>query len=116
MAGGSLDLVTPPVEEQLGLFLPSGDPRSRLVLVEGGSHFSPVQLAATEEALFRLGSGLVGLDPRTVQRLLLRLTSEFLPTLEQPLLMPPQRREQEGVTAYVLDPAAAERWRAMVRP
>ena len=116
MAGGSLDLVTPPVEEQLGLFLPPGDPRSRLVLVEGGSHFSAVHVAATEEVLFRLGRDLVGLDPQTVQRLLLRLTSEFLQTLEQPLLLPPQRRVQEGVTAYVLDPAAAVRWRAMVRP
>jgi predicted dienelactone hydrolase len=116
MVGGSLDLVTPPVDEQLGLFLPPGDPRSRLVLVEGGSHFSPVHVAAREEVLFRLGSDLVGQDPRTVQRLLLRLTSEFLQTLEQPLLMPPQLRVQEGVKAYVLDPAAAGRWRAMVRP
>jgi hypothetical protein len=66
--------------------------------------------------LFRLGRNLVGLNPQTVQRLLLRLTSEFLQTLEQPLLLPPQRRVQEGVTAYVLDPAAAVRWRAMVRP
>jgi hypothetical protein len=104
------------VDEQLGLFLPPGDPRSRLVLVEGGSHFSPVHVAAREEVLFRLGSDLVGQDPRTVQRLLLRLTSEFLQTLEQPLLMPPQLRVQEGVKAYVLDPAAAGRWRAMVRP
>ena len=116
MVGGSLDLVTPPIAEQLELFLPVGHDRSRLVLVEGGSHFSPVHVAAREEVLFRLGSDLVGQDPRTVQRLLLRLTSEFLQTLEQPLLMPPQLRVQEGVTAYVLDPAAAGRWRAMVRP
>jgi predicted dienelactone hydrolase len=114
MAGGSLDLVTPPVEELLGVFLPPGDPRSRLVLVEGGSHFSPVRVGATEEALFRLGDQLVGQDPHTVQRLLLRLTSEFLQTLEQPLLMPPQRRVQEGVNAYVLDPPLARRWRAML--
>jgi predicted dienelactone hydrolase len=116
MAGGSLDLVTPPVEELLGLFLPAGDPRSRLVLVEGGSHFSPVRVAAREEDLFRLGSELVGQDPRTVQRLLLRLTSEFLHTLEQPLLLPSQRRVQEGVTAYVLDPEQARRWRALLQP
>jgi predicted dienelactone hydrolase len=116
MAGGSLDLVTPPVEELLGVFLPSGDARSRLVLVEGGSHFSPVRVAATEEALFRLGRELVGQDPRIVQRLLLRLTSDFLQTLEQPLLLPSQRRVQEGVTAYVLDPPQARRWRRMLRP
>jgi len=116
MAGGSLDLVTPPVEELLGVFLPAGDRRSRLVLVEGGSHFSPVRVAAREEDLFRLGRELVGQDPRTVQRLLLRLTSEFLQTLEQPVLLPSQRRVQEGVTAYVLDPEQAKRWRALLRP
>jgi predicted dienelactone hydrolase len=115
MAGGSLDLVTPPVEEQLGLFLPAGDPRSRLVMVDGGSHFSPVRVAEEEEVLFRLGSELVGVEPASVQRLLLRLTSEFLQTLEQPLLLPSQRLSQEGVTAYVLDPEAARRWRRLVR-
>ncbi len=114
MAGGSLDLVTPPLEEQLGLFLPVGDPRSRLVLVDGGSHFSPVRVAEEEEALFRLGSELVGVDPESVQGLLLRLTSEFLQTLEQPLLLPSQRLSQEGVTAYVLDAEAARRWRRLV--
>ncbi|MFN9619791.1 MAG: alpha/beta hydrolase, partial [Synechococcaceae cyanobacterium] len=116
MAGGSLDLVTPPVEEQLGLFLPPGDPRSRLVLVEGGSHFSPVRVVDREEALFRLGSELVGVEPRTVQRLLLRVTSEFLQSLDQPLLLPAQRLEQEGLSAFVLDPSAARRWWAQVRP
>jgi len=114
MAGGSLDLVTPPLEEQLGLFLQAGDPRSRLVMVDGGSHFSPVRVAEEEEVLFRLGSELVGVEPASVQRLLLRLTSEFLQTLEQPLLFPSQRLSQEGVTAYVLDPAAARRWRRLV--
>jgi predicted dienelactone hydrolase len=113
MAGGSLDLVTPPLEEQLGLFLPAGDPRSRLVLVDGGSHFSPVRVLE-EEVLFRLGSELVGVDPESVQGLLLRLTSEFLQTLEQPLLLPSQRLNQEGVTAYVLDAEAARRWRRLV--
>jgi predicted dienelactone hydrolase len=115
MAGGSLDLVTPPVEEQLGLFLPPGNPRSLLVLVEGGSHFSPVRVADSEEALFRLGSELVGVDPRTVQRLLLRITSEFLQSLDQPMRLPSQRLVQEGVTAFVLDPEMARRWRALLR-
>lgn len=116
MAGGSLDLVTPPVEEQLGLFLPSGDPRSLLVLVEGGSHFSPVRVAASEEALFQLSSELVGVEPRMVQRLLLRITSDFLQSLDQPMRLPPQRLVQEGVTAYVLDPGAARRWGALLQP
>ena len=55
MVGGSLDLITPPLEEQLQLFLPAGHAHSRLVLVEGGSHFSPVRMVERQEAVLRLG-------------------------------------------------------------
>jgi predicted dienelactone hydrolase len=124
MVGGSLDLVTPPLDEQLALFLAVRDPRSRLVLVQGASHFSPVRMTQRDEVLLRLGRELVGADPLRVQGLLLDVTSAFLSSLEQtgaeagagarspaePL--PPQRRLQEGITAYVLDPAAARLWRS----
>lgn len=124
MVGGSLDLVTPPIDEQLALFLAVRDPRSRLVLVRGASHFSPVRMAERDEALLRLGRELVGVDPLRVQGVLLDVTSLFLRSLEpsrpeataagrspvEPL--PPQRRLQEGITAYVLDPAAARLWRS----
>ncbi|MCP9833591.1 MULTISPECIES: alpha/beta hydrolase [unclassified Cyanobium] len=116
MVGGSLDLVTPPLEEQLRLFLQGRDPRSRLVMVEGGSHFSPVRLMPTDEVLFRLDEELVGVDPARVQSALLRLTTEYLHTLEQPLLLPAQRRVQQGVTLDVLDAAAARRWKAGLKP
>lgn len=111
MVGGSLDLVTPPLEEQLQLFLPGGDPRSRLVLVEGGSHFSPVRLLEQQEAVLRLGREWVGVDPVTVQTLLLGLGSDFLTSLELPGVLPAHVRLQQGVRAYVLDPASARRWR-----
>jgi hypothetical protein len=66
----------------------------------------------------------VGADPLRVQGVLLDVTSAFLSSLEQtgaeggagvrsqaePL--PPQRRLQEGITAYVLDPEAARLWRS----
>jgi predicted dienelactone hydrolase len=115
MVGGSLDLVTPPLQEQLQLFLPAGDPRSRLVLVEGGSHFSPVRLAERQEAVLQLGREWVGVDPATVQTLLLGLGSEFLHSLKLPVLLPAQVRLQQGVRAYVLDPAAARRWRRRLK-
>ncbi len=120
MVGGSLDLVTPPLEEQLSLFLPAAASGSRLVLVEGGSHFSPVRMAEREEAVFRLGSELVGVDPVLVQGLLLGLGSDFLqglPQGPQPALpLPSQVRRQQGVRAYVLDEAAARRWRDGLPP
>jgi predicted dienelactone hydrolase len=119
VVGGSLDLITPPLDEQLALFLPAVDRRSRLVVVDGGSHFSPVRMAERDDVLLRLGRELVGVDPLRVQGVLLSLTSDFLDSLEpagsagilaDPL--PAQRRLQDGITAYVLDPAAARRWRA----
>lgn len=112
MVGGSLDLVTPPLREQFELFLPVGDRRSRLALVEGGSHFSPLRLPPGDEALFRLGSDWVGVEPEAVQGLLLGLTSDFLDSLAKPATTGySQRLMHRGVTAYVLDPAAAARWR-----
>ncbi|CAK6699268.1 alpha/beta fold hydrolase [Synechococcus sp. CCY9201] len=110
MVGGSLDLITPPVSEQLELFLPSSQPRSRLVVVDGGSHFSPVRVSRRGEVLFQLGEELVGVEPQRVQNLILRVSVEFLQGLTGPDLLPPQHRLQEGVGAYVLDAAAARRW------
>jgi hypothetical protein len=114
LVGGSLDLVTPPVQEQLAVFARARHPRSRLVLVEGASHFSPVRIESRGEALFQLGEELVGIAPLKVQALLLNLTTEFLQGMEQPSLLSPQLREQEGVQAYVLDGGQARRWRQRI--
>jgi predicted dienelactone hydrolase len=113
LIGGSLDLITPPLSEQLRLFLPQGHPRSRLVVLEGGSHFSPVRISAGSQALFQLGQELVGVDPGRVQALILSLSSDFLQGLRGPGLagVAPQRRRLGGVTAYVLDRARAQQWR-----
>ena len=115
LVGGSLDLVTPPLGEQLELFLPEANPRNRLALVDGASHFSPVRIRPGSQALFQLGEDLVGLAPERVQGMELSLTSEFLLGLKSPMALPPQRRKLGGVNAYVLDRAAAVRWRAALK-
>ncbi len=115
LVGGSLDLITPPLDEQLGVFVGQRHPRSRLVLVDGGSHFSPVRVSADNQAVFQLGDDLVGVDPLKVQALLLLLTAEFLQSLDQPLLLSPQTREHNGVQAHVLDPPLARRWQRQLR-
>jgi predicted dienelactone hydrolase len=108
LLGGSLDLITPPLDEQLALFLPEAQRQSRLVVVDGGSHFSPVRIASSRDALFRLGDDLVGVDPQRVQALTLDLSTAFLDRLASGL--PPQRMRLEGVEATVLDSAWAQRW------
>jgi predicted dienelactone hydrolase len=108
LVGGSLDLITPPLGEQLQLFLREGQPQSRLVLLEGGSHFSPVRIDRQEQALFQLGEEFVGVEPQRVQALTLGLTADFLSTL--PKGIAPQRRQLGGVTAYVLNHRQAQSW------
>jgi predicted dienelactone hydrolase len=110
MVGGSLDLITPPVPEQLGLLVSSSHPGSRLVLVDGASHFSPVRFTEEGRPLFQLGQQLVGEEPERVQALLLQLTLEFLESSRHPALLSSQQRDHAGVRAFVLDGAAARRW------
>ena len=113
LVGGSLDLITPPLGEQLQLFLRDGAPQSRLVLLEGGSHFSPVRIDRQDQALFQLGEEFVGVEPLRVQALTLGLTADFLGAL--PKGVPPQRRQLGGVTAYVLNHRQAETWSDALR-
>ena len=114
LMGGSLDLITPPVSEQLQLFLPDPVRQSRLVVLDGGSHFSPVRIASSRQALFQLGAELVGVEPRRVQALTLGLCADFLERLASGL--PPQRRQLGGVTAYVLNRPLAEQWWGRINP
>lgn len=87
LSGGSLDLITPPLSEQLGLLLalPS-NPGTRAVLVEGASHFSPVRVegqgGGQGEDLFQLGEEFVGVQPLQVQALLEKEILRFLDRLE----------------------------------
>ena len=115
LVGGSLDLITPPLSEQLVLFGGQRNRTSRLALIEGASHFSPVRVEGEGSDLFQLNGDLVGVDPRKVQALLLQLTAEFLLSLQRPLLLSPQLREVDGVRAHVLNPWQARRWQRMLK-
>jgi hypothetical protein len=77
-----------------------------------------VRVSVGEEALLRLGADLVGAPPDVVQALLLRLTEEFLESVEPPPApgMPPQRLRLDGVNAHVLDGPAAAAWQQRLTP
>ena len=73
LVGGTLDLITPPLDEQVALLAGLAQhPASRVVVVEGASHFSPIRVdgqgsASEGDDLFRLGEELVGVNPLSVQ-------------------------------------------------
>ena len=86
--GGTLDLITPPQQEQLELLLATApQPGSAAVLVEGASHFSPIRVEGQDgdgkgDDLFQLGEELVGVQPLQVQALLAEEIVAFLNRLE----------------------------------
>ena len=104
--GGSLDLITPPVTEQLLPFRQFRDRRSRLAVVEGASHFSAVGISR-DQALMRLGSDLVGRNPAQVQQALIQLHVQFLNSIEQGGTPAKGLLFDGGLPTYVLEPAAA---------
>jgi len=89
LTGGTFDLVTPSISEQLGLLLSlSSSPLSRVLLIEGASHFSPIrvegQMSQSEgKDLFNLGESIVGYHPLSVQSLLAFEIISFLGKLEE---------------------------------
>ena len=82
--GGTLDLITPPLDEQLTVLGSLGThPSSRAVIAEGASHFSviriePDALSGQSEDLFKLGEDLVGVQPEAVQDIFLDEVLHFL--------------------------------------
>ena len=87
LVGGTLDLITPPLDEQIGLLASLGQhPSSRVVVIEGASHFSPIRvgessISTREDDLFQLGEDLVGVNPRIVQRIIANEIVVFLSRL-----------------------------------
>ena len=89
LTGGTFDLVTPSISEQLGLLVSlSSSPLSRVLLIEGASHFSPIRVEgqmnqSKGDDLFNFGESIVGYHPLSVQSLLALEIINFLESLEQ---------------------------------
>ncbi len=116
LIGGTLDLITPPLSEQLSLLM-SIKPNvfSRVFLVEGASHFSPIRIEPNignkrTDDLFKLGEEFVGVKPFEVQNLLAEQIIFFLENINNGQeSMQSGYREMAGVRAYVLDRFNVER-------
>ena len=102
LLGGTLDLITPPIQEQLGLLLAtSPNPFSRTLLIEGASHFSSVRVDGQDKReagddLFQLDDALVGDQPLSVQSLFVQEIIRYLDILEKGNNMVTSYHQQKG--------------------
>ena len=108
--GGSFDLVTPSISEQLGLLVSlSSSPLSRVLLIEGASHFSPIRVEgqmyqSKGKDLFNLGESIVGYHPLSVQSLLAFEIINFLENLELNKSIPSSTNLAKGeLKFHILD-------------
>ena len=110
LTGGTFDLVTPTTSEQLGLLLSlSSSPLSRVLLIEGASHFSPIRVEGQMyqpegKDLFNLGESIVGYHPLSVQSVLAFEIINFLEKLEENKSIPSQTNLIQGdLKFHILD-------------
>ncbi len=110
LTGGTFDLVTPSISEQLGLLVSlSSSPLSRVLLIEGASHFSPIRVEgqmdqSKGEDLFNLGESIVGYHPLSVQSLLAFEIITFLENLEkQKSIIPETNITKDELKFHILD-------------
>ena len=114
MVGGTLDLITPPLDEQLPLLAGLAEhPASRLVVVEGASHFSPIRVdgqgkASEGDDLFRLGEELVGVNPLSVQRVIAHEVIRFLDSLSS--------GSPRNDAVHLMEASSKTRWHRLGRP
>jgi len=116
LTGGTFDLVTPSTSEQLGLLLSlSSSPLSRVLLIEGASHFSPIRVEGQMRQpegkdLFNLGESIVGFHPLSVQSLLAFEIISFLDKLEDKKSIPSQTNLTKGdLKFHILDRTIIEK-------
>ena len=113
MVGGTLDLITPPLDEQLALLAGLAEhPASRVVVVEGASHFSPIRVdgqgkASEGDDIFRLGEELVGVNPLSVQRVIAHEVIRFLDSLNSP--------SPSNDAVHLMDASSKTRWHRLGR-
>ncbi len=113
MVGGTLDLITPALDEQMALLVGLAQhPASRVVVVEGASHFSPIRVdgqgaASQGDDLFRLGEELVGVNPLSVQRVIAFEVIRFLDSLNT------EATREDDV--HLMDASSKTRWHRLAR-
>tara|TARA_Y100001968_G_scaffold249980_1_gene234945 strand:+ start:9142 stop:10707 length:1566 start_codon:yes stop_codon:yes gene_type:complete len=90
LIGGTFDLITPILEEQFKVFSSTlGNSLNRFLVVEGGSHFSPIRIKnedskeITGDDVFKINETFIGQHPNSVQNLAIEVILQFLINLDK---------------------------------
>ena len=88
--GGTYDLVTPIISEQIKVFLSTKPNQlNRFLIIEGASHFSPIRMYKDHSEdvetndLFKIREPFIGSNPLSVQDLSLKVIVEFLNNIKK---------------------------------
>ena len=110
LTGGTFDLVTPALSEQLGLLLSTKTNNlSRVLLIDGASHFSPIRVRDSvdkkiSDDVFKLDQSLVGIHPLSVQSVLAKEIIRFLANFEKgEIISPSTNLVRNDVKFHILD-------------
>ena len=116
LTGGTFDLITPANTEQLGLLLATRkNPLSRILLIEGASHFSPIRVRgqlnqSIGKDVFQIGDSLVGFHPLSVQSLLAKEIINFLDNFEDNKSLPVSlNKSQDDLKFHILDSSSVKK-------
>ncbi len=107
LIGGTYDLITPLMNEQLRVFSALNNPSNRFLIIEGASHFSPIRInnsSIENNDVFKISESFVGSDPISVQDLSSKFIVEFLKNIkdkEVPTVIKNQR--DLGLDFHLLD-------------
>ncbi len=109
--GGTYDLITPLISEQFDLFLSTTSNRfNRFLIIEGASHFSPIRInddnlkGFDSEDIFKINESYIGLNPKSVQNLSLKIIVEFLENIKSNKSIKIFKNQTEGnLDFHILD-------------
>ncbi len=107
LIGGTYDLITPLISEQFKVFLSAKNPLNRFLVVEGGSHFSPIRIEYSSKGnpdLFKISEPFIGSNPISVQKLSLKAISTFIyKTKNKEVIKPISNKRENNLDFHILD-------------
>ena len=111
LIGGTYDLITPLISEQFKVFLSTNsNPLNRFLIVEGGSHFSPIRINDVysknlkNNDIYKINKSFIGSNPNSVQNLSLEVIVEFLENIKKNKGIKIIRKQKENdLIFHILD-------------